>query len=94
MFRECDHIYEKLFGYDNMDTSKDGCRKFGSEPRKGEKVEGVYCVCSTENCNIGWVPEDPDTQEGWTEAPTTTTTTTTTTTPAPVNTGGGGGGFG
>ena len=61
VFRECDHIYEKLFGYDSMDTSKDGCRKFESEPRKGEKVSGVYCVCSTERCNDGVVPADPDT---------------------------------
>ena len=80
-------MYEKLFGYDNMDTTTNGCRKFESEPRKGEKVAGVYCVCDTELCNHGWVPDDPDTQEGWTTQGTTTTTTTTTTTP-----GGGGGG--
>ena len=69
VFRECDHIYEKLFGYKNMDTTKDGCRKFESEPVKDSKVSGVYCVCSTEKCNFGNVPEDPDTQPGW---PTTT----------------------
>ena len=57
-----------------MDTSTDGCRKFESEPRTGEKVSGVYCVCSTEMCNHGWVPTDPDTQEGWTTAAPTTTT--------------------
>ena len=86
VFRECDHVYEKLFGYDNMDTTTNGCRKFESEPRKGEKVAGVYCVCDTELCNHGWVPDDPDTQEGWTTQGTTTTTATTTTP------GGGGGG--
>ena len=72
-----------------MDTSTDGCRNFEAEPRKGEKVDGVYCVCSTENCNYGWVPDDPKTQEGWTTTTTTasTTTTTTTTTAAAVTTG-------
>ena len=80
VFRECDHVYEKLFGYKNMDTSKDGCRKFESEPVKGSKVSGVYCVCSTEMCNTGWVPDDPDTQEGWTSTTTTTSTTSTSTT--------------
>ena len=85
VFRECDHVYEKLFGYDNMDTTTNGCRKFESEPRKGEKVAGVYCVCDTELCNHGWVPDDPDTQEGWTTQGTTTTTTA-------ASAGGGGGG--
>ena len=68
-----------------MDTTTNGCRKFESEPRKGEKVAGVYCVCDTELCNDGWVPDDPDTQEGWTTQGTTTTTTA-------ASAGGGGGG--
>ena len=72
-----------------MDTSKDGCRKFKSEPRTGEKVSGVYCVCSEELCNDGWVPDnpDPDDPDTWTTPATTptTTTTTTTTTATPAN---------
>ena len=63
VFRECDHVYEKLFGYANMDTTRDGCRKFQSEPVEGSKVSGVYCVCSTEMCNTGDVCDNPDAQE-------------------------------
>ena len=65
VFRECDHVYEKLFGYDAFKTSEDGCRKYDvkhilgwyaeedKDKVKDSTVTGILCVCSDDLCNGG-----------------------------------------
>ena len=70
MIRDCDHIFEKLFGYDVF-VIKDGCHNFQTTINDVEE-KGTYCYCEGDYCNGGDVAP-----------PTTTTTTTTTSTAAP-----------
>ena len=64
IIRECDHVYEKLFGYFVMNTKQeDGCYEFSTDVN-GKPESGVYCMCSTELCNEGtivWPPVPPST---------------------------------
>ncbi len=59
VIRDCDHVYEKLFSYNVMNTQQaDGCYKL--DAMVNEKPEkGVFCICSTPLCNSGDVPEKP-----------------------------------
>ena len=53
VIRECDHVYEKLFGYKVMDSSQpDGCYDLKAEVN-GRPEIGTYCICSTPLCNTG-----------------------------------------
>merc|ERR1719270_1799651 len=69
VFRECDHVYEKIFG-DAFDTTEDGCKEYevpniiGSYAKadedkvKDSTVKGIMCVCSGDGCNAGDVSLD------------------------------------
>ena len=67
IFRECDRIYDQLFGSAAFSATADGgCIRFdtyvgGSGP--GDSVggiheKGVYCTCSGNLCNGGTIDED------------------------------------
>ena len=59
IFRECDHVYEKLFSYNVMNTKQeDGCYPLNAEVN-GKPEKGAYCVCSTELCNEGTIVWPP-----------------------------------
>ena len=59
IIRECDHVYEKLFGYHTMNTKQeDGCYPFSTDVN-GKPEKGVYCMCSTELCNEGTIVWPP-----------------------------------
>ena len=59
IIRECDHVYEKLFGYHTMNTKQeDGCYPFSTDVN-GKPESGVYCMCSTELCNEGTIVWPP-----------------------------------
>ena len=59
IIRECDHVYEKLFGYHTMNTKQeDGCYPFSTDVN-GKLESGVYCMCSTELCNEGTIVWPP-----------------------------------
>lgn len=50
VIRDCDHIYEQLFGYDTFAITGEGCRRF--EAKIGDMSEtGILCACKTDNCN-------------------------------------------
>lgn len=49
IFRECDHIYQQLFGYAEMPILP-GCRRFTATV-SGVEEAGVHCACSTNDCN-------------------------------------------
>ena len=53
IFRECDHIYEQLFGYEALGHNKEeGCWRFETEVN-GKIEAGVHCACFGDNCNDG-----------------------------------------
>lgn len=57
IFRECDHIYEQLFGYEALDHDKEeGCWRFEAEVN-GKPETGVHCACYGDNCNDGDILE-------------------------------------
>ena len=57
VIRDCDHVYEKLFSYNVMNTQQDdGCYPLDANVN-GKPEKGVYCICSTDLCNEGDVPE-------------------------------------
>ena len=70
MFRECDHVYEKLFGYDAFKTSEVGCANYqvkqilgwyaeeDKDKVKDSTLKGILCVCADELCNGGIVSLD------------------------------------
>ena len=65
VFRDCDTIYQKLFGWSDMPV-RDGCYNYTASAR-GRMEEGVHCACrNADNCNTGNIT--------W-PLPATTTTT-------------------
>ena len=67
IFRECDRIYDQLFGDDAFEPTEDGkCRRFdthvgGAEDQGGVHERGVYCTCTSNLCNRGTIDErDPE----------------------------------
>ena len=51
IIRDCDHVYEKLFSYNVMNTQQDdGCFDLDANVN-GKPETGIYCVCSTDLCN-------------------------------------------
>ena len=82
VFRECDHVYEKIFGYDSFKTSEVGCREYevkkilgwyakeDEDKVKDSTLKGILCVCSGEKCNGG-----PVSLTAQTPASTNTTST-------------------
>ena len=62
VFRECDHVYEQLFGYDVFKIRREGCWRFDTV-LNGVPEKGVYCACASDNCNAddmsdAWLAED------------------------------------
>lgn len=57
IFRECDHIYEQLFGYEELGHNKEeGCWRF--EAMVNDKMEtGIHCACHGDSCNGGDILE-------------------------------------
>jgi hypothetical protein len=54
IYRDCDHIYEKLFGYNVFRNDLGvGCRNFEGITYDGGKEKGMYCYCLGDNCNTG-----------------------------------------
>ena len=59
VFRECDHVYEQLFGYDSFDHGKiEVCKEFETTVM-GKMEKGVHCACLGDNCNTGPVQLPP-----------------------------------
>ena len=70
IFRECDHVYEKIFGYDAFKTSEVGCREYevknilgwyakeDEDKVKDSTIKGILCVCDEDGCNSGSVSLD------------------------------------
>ena len=57
LFRECDHIYEQLFGYEALGHNKEeGCWRFSAEIN-GKMETGVHCACFGDICNAGDILE-------------------------------------
>lgn len=52
VFRECDHVYEQLFGYDTFRINGPGCWPFKTKIGEIEE-KGTYCACREDNCNTG-----------------------------------------
>ena len=69
-FRECDHVYEKIFGYENFKTSEVGCNNYevpnilgwytkeDEDKVKDSVITGILCVCGSDRCNRGIVSLD------------------------------------
>ena len=59
VFRECDHVYEQLFGYEAFDHGQaEICRAFETTIN-GKLEKGVHCACLGDNCNSGPVNLSP-----------------------------------
>ena len=59
IIRDCDHVYEKLFGYNVMNTQQeDGCYDLDANVN-GKPETGKFCICSEDLCNGDPIPHDP-----------------------------------